>query len=144
VAGVVGHLSVGLILGLVATVCTADDRGPNTIVLIDEVRVAFHENAPRAMIASMRRAVDLECKAGVRTEPEEVNAWLCNGSPLHFVRGVDVLGNEQKTGMVCSDEGITPHLRYYTEDMFTDNPQCLPIWYSTKSKTHFMGSGTTQ
>jgi hypothetical protein len=136
--------SVCLILCLAATNGMAQDKSAGEIVLIDEVRIAFYETAPQRMAASMRKAVESECKRRLGTGAKVESDWLCNAKTLYFVRGVDVSGGKRMTGLVCSEEGITPNLRYYTEDMFTDEPQCMPVWYSTKTRAHFMSSGASQ
>ncbi len=143
-ADVLKPASVCLILGLAATNGMAQDKPANTIVPIDEVRIAFYEKAPSAMIASMRKAVESECKHHPDSGLEVESAWLCGGEALHFVRAVDVVGNKRMTGLVCSEEGVTPNLKYYTEDMFANEPQCKPVWYSTKTHAHFMNTGDSQ
>jgi hypothetical protein len=144
VADVFKPSNVCLILCLAATNGMAQEKPADEIVLIDEVRIAFYEKVPERMAASMRKAVESECKRRLGTGPEVESDWLCNGESLYFVRGVYVSGSKRMTGLVCSEEGITPNLRYYTEDMFTDEPQCMPVWYSTKTKAHFMSSGAWQ
>ena len=114
----------------------ASDEGK--IVLVSPVRIAFYEAAPSSLAASMRNAVSATC-ASLKKRPGAVPesptdrpdiAWLCDGTTLRFLRAVNVLGTKYKTGLVCSEGSVTPNLRYYTEDMFAGEAQCLFVAYS--------------
>lgn len=107
--------------------------------LIERVRIAFYERAPAEIAGSMRAAVQRLCgpeskQGGAHTGPE----WLCDGRHLNFLRSVDVLGNRQKTGFVCNDQGITSNMKYFLDDMFADNPNCVFVAFNVKTNQHFI------
>lgn len=104
------------------------------ITLADPVRVAFYEAAPAALSAAMRRARDVACKDFRGSSTQTTASWLCDGTPLRYLRAVNVLGTKYVTGFVCRSGDVTPNLRYYTADMFEDGAACLPVSYSDKTK----------
>jgi hypothetical protein len=122
------------------TLAGEDAADEAKIVLVSPVRIAFYEAAPSSLAGSMRNAVRATCaslkKSGAVPNPPAGRpniAWLCNGTTLRYLRAVNVLGTKYKTGLVCSEGSVTPNLRYYTEDMFTEESECLFVAYSVKS-----------
>jgi hypothetical protein len=82
----------------------------------------------------MRAAVEDVCSGPNRPGPDR--AWLCAGKSLRFFRGVDVRGQQQKTGFACDAESVPPDLKYYTEDMLAENPDCAFIAFDAKANKH--------
>jgi hypothetical protein len=120
----------------------AEDAQSNEIVLIEQVRTAYYEAAPRRLAASMRRAVATECaapeSAAGSDSVAQVRRWLCDGAGDTYLRAVDVLGTKSWTGFVC--EGAGAHLRYYVDDIISYMAQegsCVPIWCRDRN-THFL------
>jgi hypothetical protein len=109
--------------------------GAQDVVLQTEPRVAFYEAAPRSLAASMKKAVERYCGGDAIRRAEQV-AWLCAETPLRCFRGVDVLGNKQRTGLTCESKAVTPNLRYYTEDMFNEESHCAPLAYLADTGSH--------
>jgi hypothetical protein len=70
--------------------------------------------------------------------------WFCDTEGVRFFRGVDVLGNRQRTGLVCGSERVTPNLRYYTEDMFGEDAGCVPIAYEVATRRHVLETEETK
>ena len=138
-----GQVAYGLLATLVGAVALAAEESPDEakVVLVAPVRIAFYEAAPSSLAGSMRTAVRATC-ASLRKPATGPNAaadrpdiaWLCNGTPLRYLRAVNVLGTKYKTGLVCSEGSVTPNLRYYTEDMFTEESECLFVAYSVTSR----------
>jgi hypothetical protein len=97
-----------------------------------EPRTAFYERSPNRIGALMRNAVSSACrdpsgKAGSQQRPE----WLCDGSPLSYLRAVYVTGRKSSDGFVCRGDEMSS-LRYYTPDMLNFEepdgvPMCLPV-----------------
>jgi hypothetical protein len=121
---------------------SADDALPGEIVLVEHVRTAYYEAAPRRLAASMRRAVAIECSAtegGAGNDAiAQVHRWLCDGVDDTYLRAVDVLGTKSWTGFVC--EGAGAHLKYYLDDIIghmTQDGSCVPIWCMDRN-THFL------
>lgn len=123
----IAQISVLLAAAAAGTVASQPTQGDAPIELVERVRVAFYERAPRDVAASMRAAVQRECAARKRRDtassiqrpgaPEKAGGndeeasgaqsiWICDGSLLNFLRGVDVLGSVQQTGFVCNENGI--------------------------------------
>jgi hypothetical protein len=127
------HAVALAVVSLLAAVAAAG-AAPDDVVLADDVRIAFYEAAPGSMETSMRNAVDEACSA---TDPASW-AWLCAGEPLRFLREVNVLGARYQTGLVCSEEVVTPDLRYYTPDMFEDELLCQYVAYDARASTHLL------
>jgi hypothetical protein len=130
-----------------AATAQSAQRGAS-IELVERVRVAFYEKAPADVAASMRAAAQRNCSghrekgvtaaAREEQEPQAAEAaWLCDGRHLNFLRSVDVLGNRQKTGFVCNDQGIAHNMKFFLEDMFTENHDCTYVFFNVKRRVHF-------
>ena len=121
-------------IGALMSAATASSATHDEIVSVGSVRIAFYEAAPPAMETSMRTAVAQACSS---TEPASW-PWLCEGAPLRFLREVNVLGSRYQTGLVCNEEVVTPDLRYYTPDMFEDEPECQYVSYDVRTSVHLL------
>jgi hypothetical protein len=161
----IARISVLLAAAAVGTVSSQPTQGDAPIELLERVRVAFYERAPRDVAASMRAALQRECAARKRRhttrgnqkpgtpdnadgDGEEASGahsiWICDGSLLNFLRGVDVLGNVQQTGFVCNENGITRNMRFFLQDMLIDNRDCVFVFFDAKAKKHFLDGGEAQ
>jgi hypothetical protein len=127
--------AMAMTIGVLVTGAAASSATLADVVLGDEVRIAFYESAPPSMETSMRSAVTHACDS---TESGSWT-WLCGGAPLRFLREVNVLGDRYETGLVCSEEVVTPDLRYYTPDMFEDEPECQYVGYDFRTSVHLLG-----
>jgi hypothetical protein len=106
------------------------------------VRVAFYEKAPAGIAVSMRKAVKRQCAASGRPQLSAAQLeWLCAGRHLNFLRSVNVLGQRQSVGFVCNDDGISPNMKYFLDDMFADNPDCVFVAFNAKTNEHFLDLG---
>jgi hypothetical protein len=133
---------LALSLALQAATVFGNDAASSDIVLVEPVRVAFLEPAPRVLAASMRDAVRRHC-AETHASGETVEApWLCREGSLWYLREVNVLGSRHKTGLVCSSEAVTPNLRYFTPDMFENDAKCAYVSYNTGKRTHTVDPGS--
>ena len=123
---------------MAAHVSAQPAQNAESLVLREPVRIAFYEQAPRAMARGMRTAVNGRCDE-LRGSGAKAHPWYCSSVGLRFFREVNVLGDRYKTGLACSQESVTPNLRFYTEDMFNgDDVQCVYIAYDAKSKRHIV------
>ena len=124
---------------------TRAPRVADAIVLVEPVRIAFYEAAPRAMAASMRRAVGQRCGTEQQTgQPSRPEAWYCGtGLRLRFLRAVNVLGDRYKTGLACDEQSLTPNLTFYAEDMFDEGTRCIFVAYDVKAKRHQIDLGAS-
>jgi len=131
--------SVLLGFALLAIVAGQPAKSDAPIELIEHVRIAFYERAPGDIAGSMRAAVRRRCEAAPRPDAAQPGPeWLCYGRHLNFLRSVDVLGNRQKTGFVCNDQGITRNMKYFLDDMFADNSNCVFVAFDVKTNQHFI------
>jgi hypothetical protein len=160
------HISVLLAATAAGAVASQPTRGDASIEFIEPVRVAFYERAPRDVAASMRAAVVRECAARRRRDgphddhkprvPENAgdddeeaprgaqSIWICDGSLLDFLRGVDVLGNLQQTGFVCNQNGVARNMRFFLQDMLMNNRYCVFVFFDAKANKHFLDGGEAQ
>jgi hypothetical protein len=161
----IAQISVLLAVAAAGTAASQPTQGDAPIELVERVRVAFYERAPRDVAASMRAAVQRECAARKRRDtassiqkpgaPEKAGGddeeasgaqsiWICDGSLLNFLRGVDVLGNVQQTGFVCNENGIARNMRFFLQDMLMDNRDCVFVFFDAKAKKHVLDGGEAQ
>lgn len=131
------NLQLGWFL-LVAPVSVIAEQTP--IVLIEPVRIAFLEHAPRALESSMRNAIERKCKneSENRDSPTATPLWYCTETELRFLRQVNVLGNVYNTGLACHPDDLTPNLKYYLEDMFDDSERCIYVAHDVDTDRHYI------
>jgi hypothetical protein len=127
---------VALSFAFHATTVYGEDVSPSDIVLVEPVRIAFLEPAPRVLAASMRDAVRRHCAEAHASGETVGTEWLCHEGSLRYLRQVNVLGSRYKTGLVCGVEAVTPNLRYFTPDMFESEPKCAYVSYNTGTRKH--------
>jgi hypothetical protein len=114
------------------------------VVLADLIRIAFYEVAPRSVAASMRKAAKQACRAHGQRKASERDpgdvakaAWLCSGSPLVFLRAVNVMGYKLQMGYVCDAAAfLSAGMKFYMSDLFTDDAPCVSISYDGETKKH--------
>jgi hypothetical protein len=130
-------------LAVLSSVRTAQPAPTDTqeVIIADEVKIAFYEAAPRSLLESMQRAKDETCEAFGRSSTpsksetqQPLVTWLCDGTPLRYFRAVNLLGSKYRSGLVCRMDSVTPNLRYYTVDMFSNNAGCLGVSYIEETK----------
>jgi len=132
---------IALLFAFQATTVYGDDATASDIVLVEPVRIAFLEPAPRVLAASMRDAVRRHC-AETHASGETVETqWLCHEGSLRYLREVNVFGSRYKTGLVCGVEAVTPNLRYFTPDMFENEAKCAYVSYNTGTRKHSVELG---
>ena len=117
-----------------ATALPTHGAAEGELATYNAVRVAFYERAPTALASSMSTAVKRNCRETTAsvTRPE----WLCTGKGLVYLRAVNVLGSALKVGFACDSEGVTPNLRYFTEDMLTSNENCVVVTFDASTGKH--------
>jgi hypothetical protein len=103
--------------------------------------MAFYEKAPLNVAASMRKGVEAFCRRdSAKTVTRTQHMWLCDGSELNFLRGVDLGGYKHPGGIVCDDKHYPQTLRYYLSEMLNDNPNCVGLSYDFEHKRHYFAS----
>ena len=145
---ILAHCAVlGLLLGLPASSHSAEGSGDlDEVTFGDAIRMAFYVRAPSPVANSMRKAVKLVCsglsvsKEAAQASEELVAAasWLCRGDSLNYLRGVNLYGFKAMTGFICNSEGVSTDLKYYLEDMFSENPDCVWVGYDAQKKAHIL------
>jgi hypothetical protein len=105
------------------------------IVVADEVRTAFYEQAPPSLAAAMSRAAGSWCSsadrhrvADSRKSNAETVGWLCGKHKLRYFRNVYVTGGRGPHGLVCEDNG-TSNLKYFGVDLVAaiiEEGSCVP------------------
>jgi hypothetical protein len=129
----------------IAACAYADDRklGPNELVLVHEVRIAFYIAARPKTAASMGRAVTEACVARPTVKSASdasaaaastTRAWLCAGGHLYYLRAVNVLGDKYQIGYVCAN--VSPDIKFYTPDMFLENRECVVVTFDARTNRH--------
>ena len=120
-----------------------DDPEPTEeIVLADQMEIAFYARAS-ARNARLMRAATLELCArvhghpvrsyGPRLPPERLD-WLCNGTPLRFMSGVQMDGAQVDFGFICNAKAFI-EVRYNTPRIMGDQAQvCVPFVRSGESE----------
>lgn len=107
-----------------------------TVLSYHEPRMAFYERSPRRIVNLMRDAVKSACRS------EQPAPWLCDGTPLSYLRGVYVTGSKSSNGFVC--RGGQWSQRYYTPDMLNyEEPEgehvCLPVFCEGETGKYQLG-----
>jgi hypothetical protein len=126
--------------------------GGNEIMIADEVRMAFYEQAPSSLAAAMSKAVGLWCLTADRRRVadsgksnSETVEWLCERHKLHYFRNVYVTGTRGPHGLVCEDSG-TSSLKYFGVDLVTqliEYGSCVPAELDgTAYQLHFESVNT--
>jgi hypothetical protein len=83
--------------------------------------MAFYEKAPLNIAASMKRGVEVFCRHDAyRIAMRTQHMWLCDGSRLNFLRGIDLGGYKHPSGFVCDDKNYPQAVRYYLSEMLDD------------------------
>lgn len=109
------------------------------VVIADSIRMAFYEKAPLSVAASMKNGVEDFCRRdSYKTATRHQLLWLCDGSKLNFLRGVDLGGYKHPVGFVCDDKNYALTLRYYLSEMLDDNPNCAGLSYDFENKRHYL------
>jgi hypothetical protein len=116
----------------------ANEVSPNRgeeIIIADEVRTAFYEQAPRSLAGGMSKAVGSWCStadrrrvAGSGKANAETVGWLCGRDNLRYFRNVYVTGTKGPHGLVCESNG-TSSLRYFGVDLVNESIEfgsCVP------------------
>jgi hypothetical protein len=141
------HLSILALIAAIATGSADAADEPFQWTHISTPRNAFYEHAPRSVVALMRAAVKEECMRASPPAPNDPKAnatqqttrtWLCGPTPLVFFRAVNVRGDKLTSGFACHPEGMTPNLRYFTEDMFAGNEECVYVGCDGETGKHFV------
>jgi hypothetical protein len=125
---VVARLSALAALAVVtAAVGAQDAEEPLAAVGLHPTRVAFYEKAPWLVRASMRRAVEEECKT--HGGKSATAPWLCSGRALAYFRDVAVTGWHGELGEVCNAQGLEA-FKYYPTDTL-NGKECLFLMYDS-------------
>jgi hypothetical protein len=110
-------------------------NGGKEIIIADEVRTAFYEQASRSLAGVMSKAVGSWCSTEDRgrvADSGKSNAgtvgWLCGRDKLRYFRNVYVTGTKGPHGLVCENNG-TSNLKYFGVDLVRESIEfgsCVP------------------
>ena len=116
----------------------ANEVSPNRgeeIIIADEVRTAFYEQASGSLAGEMSKAVGSWCSTADRrriADSGKANAetvgWLCGRDKLRYFRNVYVSGAKGPHGLVCQSNG-TSSLKYFGVDLVNESIEfgsCVP------------------
>jgi hypothetical protein len=130
-----------LAIVVVAFLVCGKSVAADEVVVADAIRMAFYEKAPLNVAASMRKGVESFCRRySSKTATWPQHMWLCDGSKLNFLRGVDLGGYKHPGGFVCDDNRYPQTLRYYLSEMLDGNPNCAGLSYDFEHKRHYFAS----
>jgi hypothetical protein len=111
------------------------------VVVADEIRTAFYEQAPRTLAAAMYKAVSSWCSTADRHRiadaggaNAETVGWLCGSQKLHYFRSVYITGEKGSHGLTCENK-----YKYMGVDMVNESIEhgsCVPAELDSDEKTY--------
>ncbi|HSC30029.1 MAG TPA: hypothetical protein VLD67_22300, partial [Vicinamibacterales bacterium] len=133
----------GLALGSLFAAAQGEDAPPaqpEYLALTHQVRTAYYATAPDDLGAAMRAAVADFCKSASDSD-RTAAAWLCDGTPLGFLREVNVFGDESRNGRACRAAVLQSRIRLFLDDMYGSVADCVPVRSNPETGAHYLTAG---